>query len=156
MNPTQLAGLVKRIYPKFNMTQFDDRLKLQKFIYLMQSCELNLGYKFRLYLCGPYSTQLARDGFDIPDISSCSELKFEDTRTEEVFESLIEFLQDKKDDPEVMEILGSLLLFRHLFPHKNEEELINQVVEKSPIFSDKEKNIKILLLKLKQFNRVKW
>ena len=29
MNPIQLAGLVKRVYPNFDMTNFSDRLKFE-------------------------------------------------------------------------------------------------------------------------------
>ena len=82
MNPINLAGFVKRVYPNFNMNYFNNRLKLQKFIYLVQATGLNFGYKFRLYLHGPYSTMLAREGFEMISMGESQELKFEDVELE--------------------------------------------------------------------------
>jgi uncharacterized protein YwgA len=154
MNPTQLAGLVKRVYPSFDMTNFSDRLKLQKFIYLMQSTNLNLGYKFSLYLHGPYSTQLARDGFDMPSFGEVDELKFEDVELESKFQKFYMFLGDKKDKKDIMEILGSLHLFHKLNPAFSEEKIIKLVLEKNSNFEEEE--VKNMLEKLKQFREIEW
>lgn len=42
---------------------FDDRLILQKAIYLAQAAGVNLGYHYGWYLRGPYSPAVAEDGF---------------------------------------------------------------------------------------------
>ncbi|MFO8013439.1 MAG: hypothetical protein R6X20_09055 [Phycisphaerae bacterium] len=47
------------------MGAFDDRLVLQKAIYLAQASGLKLGYYFQWYLRGPYCSDLASDGFAI-------------------------------------------------------------------------------------------
>jgi len=44
---------------------FDDRLILQKAIYLAQAVGANLGYYYRWYLRGPYCPAVAEDGFAI-------------------------------------------------------------------------------------------
>jgi hypothetical protein len=44
---------------------FDDRLKLQKTIYLAQISRINLGYHFHWYLRGPYCPALTDDAFAI-------------------------------------------------------------------------------------------
>ena len=149
MNPTQLAGLVKRAYPNFDMTNFNDRLKLQKLIYLMQESNINLGYDFGLYLHGPYAKMLARDGFDMPNFDKCKIIKFEDSKLDEKFESLLKFLDNKKDDKDAMEIIASLHLFHKIYPRYDDSE-------KSPEFSSDEENIKKLLNELKQFDGIKW
>lgn len=154
MNPTQLAGLVKRVYPNFEMTNFSYRLKLQKLIYLMQSTNLNLGYRFSLYLHGPYSTQLARDGFDMPNFNGVDELKFEDLDFEDKFNKLNEFLDDVKDDPNKMEIIGSLYLFHELSPELEDEKIIKKVLEKNSSFD--EDMVKEALDSLKQFRGITW
>jgi uncharacterized protein YwgA len=41
----------------------EDRLKLQKTVYLLQSCGLNLGYGFSWYRYGPYSQELVYDAY---------------------------------------------------------------------------------------------
>ncbi len=156
MNPFQLAGLVKRFYPSFDMTNFEDRLKLQKFVYLMQSSGLNLGYNFKLYLHGPYSTQLARDGFDMPKMEDCKLLKFENAELESKFVQLETFLGSDKDDSFKMEVIGSLHLFHQLYPEESDNEIIQMVEEKSPSFSGKTSEIKELLNKLKVFGGITW
>ena len=40
---------------------FEDRLKIQKYVYLADRYGLKSGYDFDMYLHGPYSTQLAED-----------------------------------------------------------------------------------------------
>jgi uncharacterized protein YwgA len=48
-----------------NMTDFDSRLELQKYIYLVQAFGVDLGFGFSWYLRGPYSSYLADIGFMI-------------------------------------------------------------------------------------------
>jgi hypothetical protein len=43
--------------------QFEERLLLQKAVYLLQEAGVHLGYRYRWYLRGPYSTDLASDVF---------------------------------------------------------------------------------------------
>src|SRR4051812_11372113 len=45
------------------MSSFDDRLALQKGVYLAQQMGVNLGYQFSWYLRGPYSRNLTSDAF---------------------------------------------------------------------------------------------
>lgn len=47
------------------MESFDDRLVLQKAIYLVQAAGIDLGYHHGWYLRGPYCSALAEDGFAI-------------------------------------------------------------------------------------------
>ncbi len=44
---------------------FEDRLILQKAVYLAQAAGIHLGYYFRWYLRGPYCPSVAEDGFCI-------------------------------------------------------------------------------------------
>lgn len=45
------------------MTNFENRLKLQKLIYIMRSEGLRFNYNFTWYIYGPYSSELTRDGY---------------------------------------------------------------------------------------------
>jgi len=47
------------------LTTFDDRLVLQKAIYLAQAAGVDVGYGFKWYLKGPYSPGLTRDAFAV-------------------------------------------------------------------------------------------
>lgn len=142
MNPIQLSGLMKRAYPNFDMTNFNYRLKLQKLVYLMKASGLNLGYDFRLHLNGPYSTMLSRDGFDMLPFNECQLVKFENLELEKKFEELLNFLNDKKDNAEVMEIIASLHLFHRLYPNENNEKLISLVEEKAQNLMGEKKKLR--------------
>ena len=54
----------------FKIKYFQDRLILQKAVYLAQTAGVNLGYYYHWYLHGPYSPSLTRDEYAIAtDIS---------------------------------------------------------------------------------------
>ncbi len=46
-----------------DLSSFPSRLVLQKTVYLVQAAKVDLGYTFRWYLRGPYSSGLTRDAF---------------------------------------------------------------------------------------------
>ena len=55
----------------FKVDIFEDRLILQKAVYLVQAAGVNLGYYYQWYLHGPYSPSLTRDEYAIAmDISA--------------------------------------------------------------------------------------
>lgn len=61
---------VKGLKLKFKIDIFEDRLIMQKAVYLAQAAGVNLGYYYHWYLHGPYSPSLTRDEFAIAmDIS---------------------------------------------------------------------------------------
>ena len=45
--------------------KFSDRIRIQKAIYLCQAAGVNLGYRFRWYLRGPYSPSLTKDYYEL-------------------------------------------------------------------------------------------
>ena len=47
------------------IVSFDDRLILQKTIYLAWAARIDLGYGYSWYLRGPYSSDLTRDAFSL-------------------------------------------------------------------------------------------
>ena len=49
----------------FNRNSLDDRIKLQKYVFIAKSFGLNLGYYYSLYIHGPYSPNLARDYYNL-------------------------------------------------------------------------------------------
>jgi uncharacterized protein YwgA len=55
----------------FRIDGFEDRLILQKAVYLAQAAGVNLGYYYHWYLYGPYSPSLTQDEYAIAmDISA--------------------------------------------------------------------------------------
>ncbi len=152
MNPAHLSGFVKRVYPDFSMEKFNDRLKLQKLVYLVQAGGLNLGYAFRLYLHGPYCSLLAREGFDMPNLDECKIVHFENELNEKRFQEILNFLDNCKNDADKMEILASLHFFKKIYCCNSDEKLINLVGKKDFKFNGKTKLIRALLDKLKEIN----
>ena len=56
---------VKGLGLQFQIDTFEDRLILQKAVYLAQSAGVNLGYYYHWYLHGPYCPSLTRDEYAI-------------------------------------------------------------------------------------------
>ena len=99
MKHNVLGGIVKRVNYKFSMETFQDRLKLQKHIYLLKAFGLDLGYNYNWYLFGPYSPTLTKDGFElVKDTSSSEEVKFQKPENEKRFMEYLKFVDTKKDD----------------------------------------------------------
>lgn len=85
MNSPAISGLLKRVYDHFDIQEFDDRLKLQKYFYLIQAHGINLGYVFSLYLRGPYCPELTKTAFMIEYYPKSKPVRFDDPKTEERF-----------------------------------------------------------------------
>ncbi len=96
---------------KPDMEKFDERLRLQKIVYLLWAYGISLGYGFNWYVRGPYSPKLASDGYALDDelFERGSRIRFNDEK--KVVESLNEFnkiLGEKINDSLYLEILASL------------------------------------------------
>ena len=67
----------------FRINIFQDRLIMQKAVYLAQAAGVNLGYYYHWYLYGPYSPSLTRDEYAIAmaisaDMDESNEWKLDD------------------------------------------------------------------------------
>jgi len=94
-----------------NMDVFDDRLRLQKIVYLLWGYGIYLGYGFNWYVHGPYSPKLADDGYAIDDdiFEKGRDITLNDEQR--VIESLNNFndvIGEHFNDPLYLEILASL------------------------------------------------
>ncbi len=69
MNRQQLAMtlVLRSLGLDVRVDTFDDRLILQKAVYLAQAAGVKLGYYFRWYIRGPYCPALASDAFVVAD-----------------------------------------------------------------------------------------
>ncbi len=114
MKPEALAGLLKRLYENFDVSKFPDRLKVQKFVYILQNRGINLGYLFNFYLYGPYSTDLTRTAFQVEDYPSMREVKFVKPETEKKFEEILSKLRNHKDDVRWLEGASSILFLSEM------------------------------------------
>ena len=104
-----------RKFPEFNfkMNEFDDRLRLQKFIYLLQVHGIYLGYDFSWYIRGPYCTTLAAAGFALDDFyhhipKNPKDAGFANRTIQRRFDKFAKFINGKENDAKFLEAAASL------------------------------------------------
>ena len=111
----ELGFVLKQVEDyEFSMEKFDDRLRFQKTVYLLQAFGVYLGYNFSWYLRGPYCTVLTSNGFLLQDVySSIPEQKvgFDDKKSQKSFERFLKFVKGKSTDD--LEIAASLHYLSH-------------------------------------------
>ena len=108
-------GFILRHFPgvKFSMDEFDDRLRLQKFIYLLQTFDIYLGYDFSWYIRGPYCSTLSTCGFALRAVYDKipeEKIRFVDSTVQKRFERFQKFISGHEGDAEFLEIAASLHL----------------------------------------------
>ena len=118
---------------------FNNRLKIQKYVYLAKYFGLDLGYNFDMYLHGPYSSRLTSSYYDIArnntDLKSITGDLDGNFRENEFFDYTI----DK--DKDWLETASTLL---ELSSHYSDKEcLIEKTVNAKPHI-EKEKVIRIV------------
>lgn len=128
-------GLVLKNLNNFDMSTFAGRLTLQKTIYLMQAFGIYLGYDFSWYLRGPYSSPLAKNGFALQEIyHKIPTAGHFERDTQNKFEQFLEFIQDKKNDPDRLEILASIHFLKNIYQNMSKAEIIDRVKKKQSYF----------------------
>ena len=111
-------GYVLRQFPglDFGMDDFGHRLRVQKFVYLLQSFDIYLGYDYSWYLRGPYCTQLATIGYALSraydQIPRDQKMAFANPDAQERFERFKEFIRGRENDNDFLEIAASLHMLR--------------------------------------------
>lgn len=94
-----------------NMSEFDNRLKYQKIIYLLQASDLSLGYGFNWYIKGPYSSPLAHDLFEIDASIFQNSRSITFNNNEKILININAFKEKLRNDMEnvdYLEVLASL------------------------------------------------
>jgi len=132
-------GLVLRNLDNFDMSTFDGRLTLQKTVYLMQSFGVYLGHNFSWYLRGPYSSHLASVGFALQDIyHKIPTAGHFEKDIQQKFDNFLEFMENKKHDPDRLEILASIHFLKKIYPNMTKAEIIEKVKNKQKYFTKKQ------------------
>ncbi len=118
----RLAGiyLVMKELGGFSLESFDDRLFLQKAIYLLQILGVDLRFRFSWYLRGPYSNALTQCAFEI-DGSDKLKTDFDNLKLRpEVLQkvgTLRNWIEQKPNDlrePHWFELLSSIHYLKHI------------------------------------------
>ena len=120
VNPSAVElGYILKLIPgyKFSMDTFEDRLRFQKTVYLLQAFGINRGYDFSWYLRGPYCSLASHDGYDlravyalIPDGGKA----FQSDQANKTFERFCRFVYRKTADE--LEIAAAIHYLKHSEP----------------------------------------
>lgn len=143
-----LKALERKAGYKFTIKMFQDRLRLQKIVYIAKYFGIDLGYYFDLYIRGPYSSELADDyyaienkfGGELPKVSEELVSKFAQN------ENLLKFAEMLKKyhmESYTLELIATLLIYMKnrsinpltLSPEK-EKYIIETIHEMKPYFSE--------------------
>lgn len=110
----------------------EDRLKLQKAIYLLQAHGLQLGYGFSWYRYGPYSQDLVSDAYSVLGSERANyeekkrPLKFS-PNSEQKFEDFEDICSDVLDDVQQLELVASVDFARRTwYPDADDNELVDK------------------------------
>jgi len=141
----ELAGFVKalkKIGFNFNVNRFNHRLKLQKYVFLARRYGIDLGYRFNLYIRGPYSPELANDYYSLKE-----DMPKEHVDLPENFFKLV-----KGKSERWLELAATLVMIKERYPDISDEEMIDLVIGNKPFATTEE--LKDILKKLKKHNAI--
>lgn len=134
-----LGFILKQIQDSdFSMNTFQDRLKFQKMIYLLQAFNVYLGYDFSWYLRGPYCPVLTTNGFTLQEIYNeipDEQTKFRDPSVQKRFEKFQKFVKDKGTDE--LEIAASIHCLKHIAV-LSDDEIKTKVENKQSQFTSEQ------------------
>jgi len=119
---------------KVNLDNFQDRLVIQKLVYLLELSGIDLGYRFSLYVRGPYSPDLTRDIYD--NKNNIYKLQTDYRMQENEINRLINiFNLSSNFNPSIMEIMATYLYFSKELG-LSEKEAITNVKKIKSFYSD--------------------
>lgn len=128
-----LGGILKKI-GNFSMKDFNNRLVFQKTVYFMKVFGIDLGYDFSWYIAGPYSSDLAGDGFKLQMVyDNVNKAKFLDEKLNQNFNNFSNFMKNIKKNPHKLELYASIHFLNSL--GKNEAQIVNIIQGKKESFS---------------------
>ncbi|HLC32576.1 MAG TPA: hypothetical protein VJJ82_02005 [Candidatus Nanoarchaeia archaeon] len=131
MNVEAVAGLIKRAYPDFSMSTFENRLKIQKFFFLMRHW-VDIGYRYGLYIRGPYSPDLARDAFQVQNWESANLAELDKPELEKNFKEFLNFYEPHKTDIVWLECASTIAMISELLATKEKTKVLAKVHELKP------------------------
>jgi uncharacterized protein YwgA len=131
-----LGGLLKRIGnfdPASFESDFNDRLILQKTVYLMEKFGLHIGYYFSWYLRGPYSPSLARDAYALAKTySEIKPVRFANPAKENRFCEFLAFIKPFSSSERDLERIASIHFLCKAYPDTQSKEIYFKIKGKIP------------------------
>ena len=128
---------------KFKVNIFNNRLKLQKYVFLARKYGFNLSYSYNLYIHGPYSPQLAEDYYTLGE----SAIEPEKITMEEGFIKLI-----KKKSDWWLELASTVVMISERYRDMGDEMMVKLVRNSKPFASESE--VEEVISKLRKANTI--
>jgi uncharacterized protein YwgA len=96
----------------------------------MQSFGLYIGFSFSWYIRGPYSSDLAKKGYELAKrFDQTPDVRFSKKASEQTFDEFLRFLGERKSDAYWLETLASIHFLRSTYPRKTRNE-INEIIQR--------------------------
>jgi uncharacterized protein YwgA len=100
MTTSDLSAFLKMLHNKlgfdFNVDEFTDRLKIQKYVFLSKYFGWEHGYSYNLYIRGPYSKELADDYYNLPGIMLSEPIEYSIPTLD--VNGFVDFIHDKDEN----------------------------------------------------------
>jgi uncharacterized protein YwgA len=141
----RLAGFVKALESigfNFNVRLFNNRLKLQKYVFLAKQYGIDLGYNFNLYVRGPYSPMLAEDYYRLSE-------EIEPIRVG-LPEDFIKLIKNKSE--RWLELASTVVMVKNRYPSIDDEKIIKIVLGNKPFTNEEE--LKEIICKLRKHKAI--
>lgn len=124
----------------FNLSRqsINERLRLQKLVYLLQASGVKLGYGFSWYKYGPYSQELVQDSYEVLESSKdryeeeTSDWQFS-KESEDKFNEFKNILADSIDNPEKLELIASVSFVKNVWHSDAQKEDFPEIFKKYKI-----------------------
>lgn len=125
---------------ELDMKEYENRLRLQKIVYLLQTAGLKLGdYQFYWYIRGPYSPALTKYIFEsLERPAETHKNAGQGTTEKKVVETLKAALKDELRDVKKLELLGSLVFIRNDENIRDKTELLERMYSRKPWYPKEE------------------
>jgi len=136
INALREAGIID-----FNISLFNHRLKMQKYVYLARRYGFDLNYAFSLYIHGPYSPALANDYYEL----NIEKVFPAPVTLNKNFVSLVKGKSEKW-----LELAATIVLVKERYANIDEETVKRLVKNSKPFATDTELDKIIKELKLRR------
>ena len=104
MTVTNLSRVLSELEVGDSINTLDERVMVQKAVYLAQVIGVNLGYQYSWYLMGPYSRDLTKDYYTLHEYPIEDRLEIAQRTIQEPFASALEKIKKVMSIPEGVEL----------------------------------------------------
>jgi uncharacterized protein YwgA len=122
----KLAGFLKALEDKgvlsFNKNLFNNRLKVQKYVFIANEFGFGATYNYSLYIHGPYSSSLADDYYGIDNFQEKAALELDDR--------FVKLVKGKSE--EWLELAATIIMIKKRYASITHDNLIGLVKTVKP------------------------